>query len=456
MFGFNRNKKQEQIKKDLELLANINLFSFLGADLPIINGDANQYINKIWRSIGVVYTATSLIYEKTYQCPLVFYKVKNDRAYKKLQKIQPNEDNRSQYSILKAQALEEVDAPSGLDDLIKQPNPQQRWSDFLGVFCLAYLLTGNSYVYKNVAKTTKKPLEMWAFPELHIESGGMYNPIKSYYQFFNTDSQKQYPAETIYHARTPNPAFDINGSQLYGVSPLRAFLEPLRTIEESYKQASKQMFNGGVLALMSPRREQDGLTAEQRNAFMDKFKNALRSSAPGNRFLTSSIAMDVQKVGLPSVELDLLNIRSADEKAIYKAYKIPLARYSQEASTYNNQAESNKQLVYDAVSPIAKVVSDMLTNFIGIHYGVIIELDPMQLPEMAVNMKEQLEWIVPAVNNKVITPDEARFQLGYTELNQDYSRSLYHMDKPLEKIYDGTIQSSGVNGTGGNENKQGA
>lgn len=450
MFGFNNKaKKQEQLKRDIEMLANVNLFSFLGADLPIINDDANQYINRIWRSVGVVYTATSLIYEKVLQCPVVFYKVKDKKANRKLKAFKGSDVNTDAYRILKARALEEVEPIQALQDLLKQPNPQQRWSDFLGVFCLSYLLTGNSYVYKQLSKTTKRPIELWAMPELHIESGGTYNPVKSYYQFWQTENEKQYPADTIYHARTPNPNFTTTGSQLYGVSPLRAFLEPLRSIEESYKQASKQLKSGGVLAMLSPARAEDAFNAEQRTAFMNKFKEALLSQSPNSRYLTSSIAMDVQQVGLPSGDLDLLNIRSADEQAVYKAYKIPLQFYNQDSSSYNNQSIANIQFITNAVSPIAKVVSDMLTDFVGIHFDdTIIELDVNSLPEMSANIKEQMEWIVKGVDNGILKPNEGRYQIGYGEVDEDYMNSFWYKGRPLGKLFDADVNNINNNNNG--------
>lgn len=445
---FSNKRKNEE--KDLNNLAQLNLFQYLGADLPIISDDANQYINRWWRNISAVYTATTLISEKVHQCPLVFYKVKDKNAYKKLQRIKATDNNREYYNVLKAQALEEADAPGALEDLLAQPNPQQRWSDFLGVFCLSYLLTGNAYVYKDISKTTGRPISMYSFPELTIMSGGVYEAVKSYYQFYQTENEKMYPSETIYHAKTPNPMFDTTGSQLYGVSPLRSALEQLRTIEESHKQSSKQIRNGGVLGLFSPSAKEDAMSKDQRLGFMSQFKERLRGNETFNRFMVSSIGMDYNQIGLPPADLELLDIESASEKTIYRIYKIPLARYSQEAASYNNQSESNKQLCYDAVFPLAKVASDMLTNHIGSHFGLVIHLDGMQLPEMSINMKEQLEWLERAVNNKILTPDEARYQLGYSEFKREWTGDLYHNDKPLSKIWSGEVQTTGNN----NENNK--
>lgn len=53
---FRNKQKEDQIKRDLDSLPRLNMFQFFGMDLPILNEDANRYINKWWRNVGCVYT----------------------------------------------------------------------------------------------------------------------------------------------------------------------------------------------------------------------------------------------------------------------------------------------------------------------------------------------------------------------------------------------------------------
>lgn len=419
-------RKKRDITKDL---ANINLFQFLGNDLPIINSDGYDYINRIWRNIGAVYECTDLIYKKVLNSPLTIYKVKSQSEYRKYQALK--DKNSFDAKVSKAKALEEVSIQA-LEDLLYTPNEQQNYTNFIGILALSYLITGNSYMYKEIAKSTKRPLRLWAFPEMHIESGGTYNPVKEYFQFYSTEKEKRYPAEDIYHLKTPNLSFDISGSQLYGVSPLRAYLEPLRTIEESYKQSSKQMKSGGVLSVIFPLNKEDSFEREQRKAFMEQVKKALRSSDEFSRLTTSSVAIDSKQIGLSAGELDLLSIRSASEEAIYRCFHVPLARYSQKASTQNNQSVSNIQLIYDAVAPLCEVISEALTRHVGIHYdNAIIELDWSRLPEMAVNMKDMQDYIGKQVDLGIISRDEARAMFGYSETGESEMKGYYYKGRKL-------------------------
>lgn len=450
MFGFGKSKSKEAEKQFNYAIE--NLYQFWGSDLPIINSDGYDYINRCWKNIGVVYNVTSMIFEKLLQCPVLYYKVKDKKALRKLKAFKGEDVNSDKYKILKLQALEEINPVDALERLIKNPNPQQRWSDFIGVSTIAYLVTGNSYVYKDLGEVTKKPSYMWAFPELFINSGGMYKPIKNYSQFYQTNSEKNYPVETIYHCKTPNPVFDVMGSQLYGVSPLRSHLEPLRTIDEADKQASLQMKNGGSVVLMNPKNKEDQFASDQRKSFMDKFKEALRSQSSNARYLTASIPMDVQKVGLPSAELELLSTKVANEESIYRAYRVPLQFYKQDSSSYNNLATANIQFITNAVSPVAKMLSEMLTDHIGVHFdNTIIELDVQSLPEMSGNMKEQVDWIEKAVEVGLLSRNEGRYQLGYGEIeNAEYMSAFTYKGKPLAKIYTGEMDTNTNNNNGNN------
>ena len=424
---FWRKNKSKDIEKEL---ANLNLFQFLGNDLPVINVDGYDYINRIWRNVGAVYECTDLIYKKVLNSPLTFYRVKNSNEYRKYLALKDKDSFNAR--IAKAKSLEEVSIPV-LEERLLKPNEHQNYTNFIGVLALSYLVTGNAYIYKDTSKSTGRPIDLYALNELFIESGGMHNPVKAYYQFYQTDNERMYPADSIYHMKTPNISFDIGASQLYGVSPLRAYLEPLRTIEESYKQSSKQMKSGGVLSVIFPRDKEDQFERSQREAFIRGIRKALISNDDFSRLTTSSVALGSEQIGLSAGDLDLLSIRSASEESIYRCYHVPLSRYNQRASTQNNQAESNKQLVYDAVAPLCEVISEALTNHIGVHYdNTIIELDWSKLPEMAVNMREMQDYIGRQVDLGIISRDEARAMFGYGETGISEMKGFYYKGRKLQ------------------------
>ena len=118
----------------------------------------------------------------------------------------------------------------------------------------------------------------------------------------------------------------------------------------------------------------------------------------------------------------------ADRESIYRAHKIPLNYASTDSSTYNNEEQAGKKLVYNGVAPHCENISDTLTQFIcepfekvdGKKY--IIRLDYMSLHELSVDMKQISEWLDKSPE---ITWNERREIKGFGKLD------LLGMDIPI-------------------------
>jgi len=263
----------------------------------------------------------------------------------------------------------------------------------------------------------------------------LLDPILGY--ILQNTNKTPFEKEEIYHLKTGNAApIDREFRYLYGVSPLRAYLESLRTIKESNTQASKQAKNGGSFGILSPRDKEDQLGPDQKKQLHDKMSAARRSDDEMARVFASSIGLLWQNIGLPIADLKLIELMQVNEEAIYRAFHVPLQYHNQKASTDNNVSTAVKQLIYDAVAPVCDAISDGLTRFVGPGYGnVIIELDYTQLPEMAVNMEEVAKYIIPLVDSGIISRDDARLALRYGETNLDYMKA-YYTTGTLTKIED--------------------
>lgn len=398
-----------------------SLVSFMNKGLPTINPDGYDY-NTTFRTIGAVYEVTDLISKKVIGSPFVFYKVKNKaklQESKRLALIDP-----VQSYILKLQAVEEVDNASLLN-VLNNPNKYQTGMQFIWTTALTYLLHGNSYLHGTMSG--KKAVELFCFPNMIIDADNqdLLNPIRGY--ILNNTEQKPFGKEEIYHLKTGNPApIDMTLNYLYGVSPLRAYLEPLRTIKEAQTQSSKQAKNGGVFGLLSPRDKENRLDTDQKKQLRDKMAEARRSDDEMARVFPSTISLLWQSIGLPIADLQLIELVNANNLDIYRAYHVPPQFYDASSGTFSNQATAVKQFIYDCVAPVCDVIGEALTKFVGKGYGdVIIELDYTQLQEMAVNMKEVSDYIIPLVEKGIITPDEARAALKYGETGHDFMKEYY-------------------------------
>lgn len=411
--------------------SNINqnlLLNFLNSNgLQRLNPQTYDFVSTV-HTIGAVYETTDIIMKKVYSSPLVIYKIKDKKKLQQSKNLERTDPVQSY--LLKAQAIEEVDVPA-ISKLLDNPNPYQDRVNFIWTTGLVYLLTGNSFVYGNIVNN--KPQMLYPIPDMNIITNDNYlDPILGYSYNFSGDL-KAFEKDEIYHIKTGNPVrIDNTFWYLYGLSPLAAYLESIRTIDEAEKQTSKQMKNGGVFGILSPRDKEDQWTPAQRNALSDRIKEARISNDELTRIFPSAISLNWQQIGLSSADLQLIEQKKVSQQDIYRAYHVPFEYASGDNSTFNNGETSMKKLGYDAVAPVCNALSRMLTNFVGKPYGdYIIELDYTQLPEMAVNMKDVSDYVSKLVDKGILTRDEARTALKYGELATDVSRSLFYGNKLL-------------------------
>lgn len=389
--------------------------------LPTLNEDGNEYVANSFRTIGAVYETTDLISKKVINTPFVFYKVKDAKKLKQAKQME-KEQPIAAY-LLKLQAVEEIDN-NALSDLLSKPNPYQNGSQLLWTIALTYLLNGNSFNY--TLKASDKTKQIWCIPNMTIVADelNLLDPLLGYRMVYGVN-ERTFAKNEIYHLKTGNPAnIDNTFQYLYGISPLRAYLEPMRTIKEAKLQASKQAKNGGVFGILSPKDKEDQFGKDQRKQLQEKFRDARQSSDELARVFPSAIALAWQSIGLPIADLQLLELVSANEVDIYRAYHVPQQYHDQQSSTKDNQSLATRQLIYDAVAPVCDAISEFLTA-IGKEYGVDrVELDYTQLPEMAINMKEVAEYL-KSIPEGTLTPNEMRAALKYGEKTDAYLNEHY-------------------------------
>lgn len=408
----------------------------LNNSLPTINPDAGDYY-QTFKTIGAVYEVTDLLSKKFLNCPPIYYKVKDKgklQRSKNLQKTDP-----IQSYILKMQAIEEVDIPE-LTTLFTNGkcNPFQTGTQMRWATVLSYLLHGNTYVHPLTGGGKVK--ELYCFPNMRInvDFEDLLDPIRGY--TLQTATLERFKIEEIQHIKTGTPApVDRNMEYLYGVAPLRAYLESLRSIKEGKTQASKQAKNGGVFGVLSPRDKEDQFSKAQRDQLKEKMVEARRSNDELSRVFPSSIGLAWQNIGLPIADLKLLELVEASEEDVYRSYHVPLSFHNQKASTDNNVGTEVKKLIYDAVAPVCDIMGEAFTICVGKGYGVTIEFDYTQLPEMAVNMKEVADYL-KALPIGVLTPNEMRAALKYGEKTEPYMNEHYIQTSmtTMKRVFDGS------------------
>lgn len=450
------SKAQLSLQVSLGKLVEANLYRLLGADYQVTDADKFNYIYNGYMRVPYMYEAVGLIVNKLKQCPVLIYELKDDTKTNARQKYQELKTSalggdHSRYLALKSRLLVESEHKK-IRNLLDNPNPNQTFEEFLSMASIMLLSTGNALIYGVSGDARSRSItEMWSLPvnplQYKIVSGGMFDPVKEYNIECN-DSKLNLSAESVLHLKHTNPNWDGLGSDLYGMSPFRPYIEKLMRSQLGDEAANKLLKNGFKMGIISPKRAEDQFGGEQKTGMAAALKSLLKKS---ERFAVSNIALDYVPIGLDATDLSILELSKADREDVYRALHIPLTRASNDAATYNNMRESNRQLVYDAIAPWCELLSDQFTRFIcdpinkaeGKNY--VIRFDYMSLPELATDMKEASEWLSKSPH---LTPNEKREAMGWGRLD------MPGMDEPIYSRNDVLISSivSGASSAGTQDN----
>lgn len=453
-----------QIKREADAQAvvlashfNKNVFRWLNNGQPIfLDDNANTYVIDGYLNNAAVYECISLRTDKLKACPIIIYEIKEggEQKAKEFKNLYYSDtiESRAKSFVIKSQVLTETNVKE-IQKIIDKPNSKQDIGDIIENLAGCYDLLGNSYLYKNGPDVEKEIWnEIFVLPanRISIMSGGMFEPIKAYVMDYQSQDEMPFQAKQVDHMKTFNPNSTTTGSQLYGVPPLRPYLNNLLNDKIGNSEVAKQLKNGGTFGIASPKNPQDMFTAPQQQAIIEKMKEAKASPDEISRIFMGSVAMDWTQIGLAIGDLKLMEILKMGREDIYRAYKIPLSFANQEASTFNNVDADNKRLVYNSIAPIARKLSDLLTRALcdpvskrtGKKYMILIDYN--SLPEMAADMAKIAEWLDKCWD---LTPNEKREAKGWGRSKEKGMDSIW-VPGSVRPMADAIISEQAFNDAG--------
>lgn len=451
---------QDDMTRALANIVDANLYSFIGKDTTISDADKFDYIKDGYMSVPYAFEAIQKITNKIAACPILIYEVKSGQKLKQYDGLVKG-GRLTEALKVKSDAMVEVDVPR-IRKLLDSPNPNQTADEFIRMISILVLASGNALVYGEGGDARSRKLsEMWALPfnplQYKIVSDGIMDPVKGYRVNCNAGALKMdFDAEKICHIKTVNPLWQTSGGQLYGMSPLHAYVSKLVRSKLGDDAQNRLLKNGFKIGIVSPKHKEDGWDADQAIAVRDRLRNAARAGGDFDRIIATSHSLDYLPIGLDSTELGVDALNKADRSDVYAAYDIPRLMATTDASTYNNEEIVGRKFIYDAVVPYATLISDALTKFICAPFEkadskrYVIRLDFLSLPELATDMVKAVEWLK---NAPYLTMNEKREVLGFGRLDTQGMDEviLSRNDVPLSRIVSGENLRSGSSG-----NKEGS
>jgi HK97 family phage portal protein len=410
---------------------NAAIFGWLNNNQPLYYDDrARTYVEEGYMGTPDIYVCINKIITKLAMCPLVLYEVASEdigliQKYKNLMNSYDIQ-SKAQAKLIEIKSMKKVYEPT-ISKILQKPNPNEMISDFIKGWAGFKLITGNTYIYLNGPNPdAERWSEMFVLPAHYMEivSGGPWQPVKGYrllgqghyYQSENI----AFTANRVKHTKTFNPDYQSTGSQMYGMAPLRAFLITMYKNRAAKKEQARQMNNGGSYGFVGPDKDGVPINSTQSDDLKASLKRAKLANDISDRIFVSSGPLRWQQVGLPSVELQLIEALGLDQKDFCNCYNVPIQLMNNDnASTDNNMQWAGKQFIYNAIMPEANELGDTLTDALcgrlnamshktGKYYAVI--QDTTGLPEMQEDMQKVADWLL---KSDWLTYNEKREVMGF-------------------------------------------
>ncbi|MEF9476778.1 phage portal protein [Chryseobacterium sp. 1B4] len=236
--------------------------------------------------------------------------------------------------------------------------------------------------------------------------------------------------------------FDLNGSHLYGLSPIKVLLRNIESSNEALNNNVKTMKNSGVFGLISGK--DSVLTAEQAMQLKQRLVDMDKDSGRLSKIGGLSVPVDFTKLSVDTKDLLPFEFLKFDQKAICNVLGWSDALLNNDnGGKYDKQKEERKRVITDNIHPDLILLQQAWTEkFIRKFKGyenAVIEFDITELPEMQEDYKAMVEWMDKAP----LTPNEKRTALKYETLPDDGMDTVW-INSGLKRIDDVGITASDV------------
>ncbi len=426
------------------------------------------YITEGYNKNDIVYSVINKILNKAVLPEWGLYKVVDEKKYKEAEKLLLIKDldfRRLKKALqLKAEAVEPLDKfdtkSTKFKELLKYANSEYTFADHQRKLFLYKLLVGDYYEWGVPLKGGANegvPNELWCLPAQYVNIKVLDGfPVKTA-SYELTQFNQQFTKEEVLHERYVNPNSNINGEELYGFSPLKAFLKNL-TRNNAAKDASTAKFqNGGldsIIFLDDDRIDfEEGL--QMAKALKTKLNEEYGGPANQGKRAISGAKTGVVNLGSTPVELGIIESEKWDAIMFCNAYDVPPELLGLTQKTYNNVIEAQKALILGAVMPLlisrrASLNWKLKTNWGFKEQNIITDFETNCFPELMPNAKE----IVEATNGvMMITPNEQREMINMEERPEpEADEPWIKQDRIPLSDYQATevddALNAGLNGTG--------
>ena len=396
---------------------------------------APRFISTFLQRIGIVnsYDDDVRTYiERGYQQNPVVYGIVQDVA---------KNFGRAKWCVKNAKG-EKVRIPL-LDELMRQPNPIQSWTDLMQDYITHKMLAGNGLITGEYGNGINKDkyFQLYVLPSEDIQIIGRsdFRGIRGYKVDFAWSGDTVIPKEDVLHLRNPNPDFDETDNWLYGQSAFRAASRSIMAYNKSLDAGVHFLENKGSQKIVFDKSEQHNYSPEGEDTQMNK----LRVQGKGPKNTANLLFMEGYDLGVIDVSSDpkkalVLEQRTQAATEICNVTGYPTQFLGIKDATYQNAKEAKKLLWEKIILPELDELKDGLNGWLAPQYGDIYfdyevgHIDALQEDKL-MRGKAIKEF------SGMITINQAREMAGLKPY--DWMKEPTNMEEFNEQVYAGFTQS---------------
>jgi HK97 family phage portal protein len=416
---------------------------------PVYNqSDVIANVNKYLTSDDL-YSIVRRIARTAAMIPFKVYEVKNDKALKEYTFASSQKNHNTQTLLkkqfLKVKALEEVPQDNYLQMLIDNPNQCYSATEFYEGLYSMRLITGNSYIYApplELGPNAGKPGEIWIMPSqfVSLQVSQSWPRIILGYRL-QISEILNLNVEDVTHTMYFNPDFGVYGTELIGLSPLRAGSKILTRQEAETDYSVNSFQNSGISGIVTNESIQGG---DLDIAAAGKLKSDFYAEASGvqnaRKLLFTVGKIGYTHVGLSPVDMDLLKSEVRTFKKLCNLYGVSDRLFNNDATGSEISIDvAYKDLYTNAVLPEVYALRDSINRsitpkFNGKGKTFYVDCDITGIMELQDDMKDMATVFssLPLMNPAVIAK----------AFNWDYDDDDANMDRYFIKQGYQTIEDA--------------
>lgn len=322
-------------------------------------------------------------------------------------------------------------------DLLKRPNPWMGEKDFFAQFIQYLQLSGNTYI-RSAGPKSGVPKELYFLrpDRIEIENGDCIGTCPDdwdglIYQYTCGREKERLDPRYFYHSRMWNPLCD-----LYGLSPLQPASSSIDQLNEALQWNVTLLKNSaspsGVLS-------SDGNLSDTQ---IDRLKEQMELKYQGvwnsGRPMLLEGGLTFSPMGMSPKEMDWIKGIELATKNICLVLGVdPTLMGDASSKTYATYRDAEKNLYVATVIPLLeKIRDDFLNRWLLPRFNmgdnVYFQYDIEAIEVLSEARGELWERMITGVQSGIITVNEAREELGYSELVEEHHDEIEEEDEPPE------------------------